>query len=286
MLNLCSKAKIKTLKDLLALLDDKDAPRKCKLNSRLAKAGLAGIETPKLKKMLAQTEQPLPVRQLLVEQRKSGCAKPTSTKNSGPPEFAELIRRAAHEMQLHGANIWSVSPSKNHYYLHGFGEQMRAKARKEGIFQDIILKLGLVYGAFFGLRVLHDHRRYTRFGQVKDDVERTLRYWHYDRKVLRFARYGVYKDNAHLVGKFHAKKGGISSMSSAEAHAAEGKQALIGMLDEFASPYARLARPGDRSSTGLVWHTDDNETTKSKKRSLASTDAASGDEKRQRLGGA
>ena len=33
---------------------------------------------------------------------------------------------------------------------------------------EISTNLGLVYGAFFGFRVLHDPELYTRFGQVKD----------------------------------------------------------------------------------------------------------------------
>jgi hypothetical protein len=290
MLNVCSRAKIKTLPKLLALLDNQDTPKQCQLNAHLVSAGLKAIATPNIRKMLAQKKQPLPVRKLLVEKhRRSGCQKPISKKkplskkNSATPELAELISRAAYEMQVQGANIWSVSPTKNHYFLHGFGKQMRIKARKEGVLQEFNTKLGLVYGAFFGFRALHDPRRYSRFGQVKDDVERTLRYWHHDRMILRFARYGIFKDNAKLVGKFHANKGGISTASSAEAHTAEGKRALTGILDEFASPYARLAKPGEQSSTGLVWRTDDKETQESKKRShlkaFASPDSAPGDEK-------
>ena len=82
-------------------------------------------------------------------------------------------------------------PSRNHYYLHSFGENVRKRAVKKGVLEDFSTRLGLVYGAFFGLRVLHDPRRYTRQGQVKDDVERSLRYWHLDGKILRFMRYGA-----------------------------------------------------------------------------------------------
>ena len=45
----------------------------------------------------------------------------------------------------------------------------------EGIFEDISVKLGLIYSAFFGFKVLHKPELYTRFGQVKDDVERNAR---------------------------------------------------------------------------------------------------------------
>ena len=80
---------------------------------------------------------------------------------------------------------------------------------------EISTALGLVYGALFGFRVLHDPDLYTRFGQVKDriqkqqeggfsafetkhpnsdrkflqdDLERSLRYWHRDGVVVRFRR--------------------------------------------------------------------------------------------------
>ena len=70
---------------------------------------------------------------------------------------------------------------------------MRRRALEKGIFQDYSTRLGLVYGAWFGLRVTHNPSLYTRGGQIKDDVERTLRYWHLDRKSLRFMRYGADK---------------------------------------------------------------------------------------------
>ena len=112
--------------------------------------------------------------------------------------------------------------------------------------------LGLIYGAFFGFRVLQDDARYTRYGQVKDDVERTLRYWHADGVVLRFNRYGVEK--AQKPGLYFAKKGGISADSSAVKHEAKGKHALHAMIKEFASPYARLALPTEtRHQPGKLW---------------------------------
>merc|ERR1711865_823282 len=167
------------------------------------------------------------------------------------PELAEFIVMAGREMQIHDANIWGVSPTQNHFHLRGAGDSVRFNATKRGIFKNVNTNLGLVYGAFFGFRVRKHEGRYTRFGQVKDDVERSLRYWHHDRIILRFQRYAVSK--AHKPGKFMAKKGGISAASSAEAHAAEGTQALQRILEAFGAPYARLAKPGELSSTGLIW---------------------------------
>ncbi|CAK0902160.1 unnamed protein product, partial [Prorocentrum cordatum] len=77
--------------------------------------------------------------------------------------------------------------------------------------------------------------------------------WHCDGVTLRFLRYAALKDRCSLVGKFHAKKGGISAGSSAERHQEEATRAMTGMLDEFASQYARLAAPGEAASCGLIW---------------------------------
>eukprot|EP00930_Biecheleria_cincta_P055406 TRINITY_DN4172_c0_g1_i2.p1 TRINITY_DN4172_c0_g1~~TRINITY_DN4172_c0_g1_i2.p1 ORF type:complete len:664 (+),score=94.18 TRINITY_DN4172_c0_g1_i2:48-2039(+) len=94
-------------------------------------------------------------------------------------ELAMLIRMAGSEMDAQGANIWTVSPTFNHFVLFAYGEQIRRNRAKHGpSFPEYTTKLGLVYGACFGFRVLHDASRYTRYGQVKDDVERSLRYWH------------------------------------------------------------------------------------------------------------
>lgn len=193
------------------------------------------------------------MRQWIVHKRSTRKA---AGKQSQEPELAQLIRRGNEEMKCYGANLWSVSPTKNHYWLHSFGVEMRNRAKKTGTFSEVTTRLGLAYGAFFGLKALHESRRYTRYGQVKDDVERTLRYWHSDGIVPRFARYAIVKDRCKMVGKFHARKGGISAGSSADEHQAEANRALAGMLKEFASKYARLAKPGETSSCGLFWRTE------------------------------
>merc|ERR1719491_639454 len=156
-------------------------------------------------------------------------------------------------MNEHDAKLWGVCPSQNHYFLHGFGDGVRNKAKKKGIFNDFSTDLGLVYGAFFGFKVLHRADHYTRFGQIKDDVERCLRYWHLDGKVLRFMRYCVQK--THKPGQFFVNKGGISAGSSADRHQAECTKALNGIIDDFAWRYARfpVADECSQVSCGLVW---------------------------------
>ena len=149
-------------------------------------------------------------------------------------------------------SLWGVNPSRNHYFLAGVGDTLRQKAQTKGIFQDFSTKLGLVYGAFFGFRVLHDARRYTRSGQVKDDVERTLRHWHLDGKILRFKRYSADK-NTYKPGIFTPKKGGISANSSEAEHTAEARAATCRLVEEFGA-YVRLPTAGEKTSCGLVWH--------------------------------
>ena len=122
--------------------------------------------------------------------------------------------------------------------------------------------LGLVFGAWFGFRVRHSPRFYTRQGQIKDDVERTLRYWHADKKLLRFVRYAADK-HGFRPGQFRSKKGGISSNSS-HVHGASWcimvhDACLCGRSDEglkrFESWTARVPfnhpRSSHDSSTGL-----------------------------------
>jgi len=79
---------------------------------------------------------------------------------------------------------------------------------------------------------------------VKDDVERTLRYWHRDRIVLRFADYACRKK--HRPGIFSRSKGGISTGLDEQVHRTEGFEALSRMAAGFARPYVRLPTGGDQ----------------------------------------
>mmetsp|Transcript_47410 Transcript_47410/g.88287 ORF Transcript_47410/g.88287 Transcript_47410/m.88287 type:complete len:690 (-) Transcript_47410:69-2138(-) len=212
--------------------------------------GIRALQARTMDVLKMQLRKPLPPPMML--------ARP-STKPSplvgGKAELAQLITRAGKEMTRQSVSLWGVSPTQNHFFLAGAGDSVRLQAKKYGIFKEYSSKLGLVYGACFGFRALHDRLLYTRFGQVKDDVERTLRYWHYAGGILRFSRYAAHK--AHKPGQFSAKKGGISAASSAERHAAEGNKAIQGLMDEFASLYVRFPKPGEKTSCGLIWKADD-----------------------------
>ncbi|CAE6910604.1 unnamed protein product [Symbiodinium sp. CCMP2592] len=168
------------------------------------------------------------------------------------PELSQLVKRAGREMQKRGLHLWGVNPSRNHYFLRKQGDDLRLRAAKTGVFQDYSQRLGLVYGAWFGFRVTHDPRLYTRTGQIKDDVERTLRYWHADKGVLRFMRYGADK-LSYKPGRFSSTKGGISANSSHEDHTVEAQAAARALVNEFGA-YVRLPKAKEKSSCGLVWH--------------------------------
>ena len=145
----------------------------------------------------------------------------------GTCEMQELIEKAGEAMIKHNANLWGISQTNNKFYVE------KAPYMRTG--------LELVYGACFGVRVLHESSLDTRYGQVKDDLERTLRYWHRDKVVLRFSRYAVKKRKRP--GTFGAKAGGISASVGRDGHAREQRQAVRLMVAEFARPYVRLPRP-------------------------------------------
>mmetsp|Transcript_112593 Transcript_112593/g.313023 ORF Transcript_112593/g.313023 Transcript_112593/m.313023 type:complete len:286 (+) Transcript_112593:2-859(+) len=129
-------------------------------------------------------------------------------------------------MNRRGAYLWGLSTTSNAKFMQSSGAR--------GEVQD---HLGLVYGAFFGFICRHEPMLYTRLGQVKDDLERTLRYWDRDRIVLRFCHYACRKRDRP--GKFATNKGGISLLG-ATAHRAEADEALGQMALGFAWKYVRL----------------------------------------------
>ena len=59
-------------------------------------------------------------------------------------------------MTDHGANLWNVSNTQNHYFMHEYAESMRTTARETGVFREIASKLSLIYGASFGFKALND----------------------------------------------------------------------------------------------------------------------------------
>lgn len=58
---------------------------------------------------------------------------------------------------------------------------------------EVDVGIGLVYGAAFGMLASHEDSRYSRFGQVLDDVERSCRFYEQDGKTVPLGRLQVYK---------------------------------------------------------------------------------------------
>lgn len=227
------------------LQEFKDLPVQ-RVDAALQEAGLSQKKRRKCIEAAKDTAfKPLPPR-LLTKPARKGLKLPGEK-----PELSTMIRRAGNEMKKHGVHIWGVNPSRNHFYLRNYGVEARRRAVSTGIFRDYSMRLGLVYGAWFGIRVQHNPRLYTRGGQIKDDVERTLRYWHADKRLLRFMRYGADK-RSFKPGQFSMKKGGISATSSLEKHSAEAQAAVTSLVNEFGA-YVRFPKAHEKSSCGLVW---------------------------------
>jgi hypothetical protein len=95
--------------------------------------------------------------------------------------------------------------------------------------------------------------------ECKDDLERTLRYFHGDGGVLRYVAWQVNK--AHPPGTFGAKKGGISAGRDKVDYDAEGERAVRRLVEEF-DMYIRLPSPSDKAyektTLGVVWAPDSN----------------------------
>lgn len=125
-------------------------------------------------------------------------------------DLRDLVKRAADAMQKHEAHLWSISPTYNKLFLTNA--------------QSFNLRLGLTYGALFGFIALHEPELYSQYGQVKDDLERSVRYFHRDRVLIRFGRVGAKKN--FTPGVFNKNKGGISaSLGSEDKHQEEAKEA-------------------------------------------------------------
>ena len=82
-------------------------------------------------------------------------------------EYFALVGRADEMMTQHGTHCWSINPCSN-FWGH-MGEMPEFK-----------LNLQLIYGACFGFIATHKEELDTKFGQVKDDVERSLRFHRMD----------------------------------------------------------------------------------------------------------
>jgi len=118
-----------------------------------------------------------------------------------------LVSSGFGHMDDAGAKVWSGNHSPNpQHWIDSVG-----------------VGNGLVSGAAFGMVATHEPSRYSRFGQVMDDTERSCRYYEHDGATVRLLRFQVYKK--HRPGLFKRGKGGISASLTADEHAREGAAA-------------------------------------------------------------
>lgn len=129
-----------------------------------------------------------------------------------------LVRQARDALLLHHGHAWSISPTANTFWSKPAS--------------TIWAGAGLLYGAIFGLDILQDSERYTKYGQVRDDFERSCRYIRKDGCIVRLN--GVQVQKRQKPGVFGAGKGGISSsLGSAAAHEKEKRKAEKLLVTEF-----------------------------------------------------
>ena len=165
----------------------------------------------------------------------------SSADNIQIPRLADVIDHAGVVMQRTGKKLWGLAPSAQ--YLHNGGDIMAYTET-----------LGLVYGAFFGLQVSHDEFFYSKYGGVKDDIERSVRYYH-KTGIFRFISFAVIK--LDRPGTYKVVGGGNSSQMTKTQHAEQGKVALKSLIDEFAWRYCRLATdPVKPGAMGIVFKPD------------------------------
>ncbi len=103
------------------------------------------------------------------------------------------------------------------------------------------LGLGLIFGGMFGITATGDSERYSKYGQIRDDVERSMRYWHLDKVLVRFMDVAVHKTSPPGVWKFD--KGGISACYTATGYQTEMDNAMVRITEEF-SQYMNFPKAG------------------------------------------
>ena len=79
-------------------------------------------------------------------------------------ELGQLIAKAGQQLVATNSKIWGINPSTNPFFC--------SEPEK------IDLGLGLIFGGMFGIIATGDSDRYSKYGQIRDDVERSMRYWH------------------------------------------------------------------------------------------------------------
>lgn len=91
-----------------------------------------------------------------------------------PNEFRDLIASGFKHARKNDSYIWGVYPTSNPLHMR----------------DRVYVGLTYIVAAFFGMVVRHDADTFTQYG-VKEDHERTLRYYVKDGAVVRLDGYGV-----------------------------------------------------------------------------------------------
>lgn len=108
-----------------------------------------------------------------------------------------FIRQAFQECLQQGANIWGIYPVNNQYFM------IKQK-------EEVTTSLKFIVGCFYG--VINQNQRalplpvtskHLSYGQ-KDDVERTIRYFERDGKVVRY-------NKITMLTKFYGTTGGLGN---------------------------------------------------------------------------
>ena len=132
------------------------------------------------------------------------------------PSLKDYISLSKAMMTNSEAKLWGLAPSC--VYLNARSLLQTTTA------------LGLVYGSFFGFENSHDMKFQSVFGQVRDDVERTLRFYHHA-GIFRWCAIGCKK--LKEPGCYRPNGGGISATMTPMQHRANMDEAIKGLANEF-----------------------------------------------------
>ena len=150
------------------------------------------------------------------------------------PTLGQIITEADKVMNKNNVSLWGVSPSS--VYAKGTIEDPYACNQT----------LGLVYGAFFGMRTSDNSLLNCVLGDARDDVERTCRFMKYANGIVRFNAFSVVKGKKP--GMWQRNAGGISGTMSEERYKVQSASAVQSLVAEFPD----FLKPAD-NSTGYTW---------------------------------
>jgi len=150
-------------------------------------------------------------------------------------KLAEVWDHAREKMAETGLNVWGINQAQD------------VRNRDKDPWR-VTTDLGLIYGAMFGFRASHDEKFYTKYGQIKDDLERSLRYFKADGGILRYK--GVMVQKCYTPGEFKKNKAGICAHYTEETHQAESEAALKALMDEFPD-LIHWPKEGKKSALGV-----------------------------------